>query len=124
MHKFYITFGSNKAFPFPNKYIVIEAEDERQANEVFKSHFPNRPGSDCLNYAFMYTEEEWKKSVAYYYSGGPEVVLRDEPIPIEEIPFAAVGGDFEENDRCYGEEEDFAEGMFDTLTDMEEKDSF
>ena len=124
MKKFYVTFGSNSAFPFPNSYIVIEAESEQQANEIFASRFPNRPGSDCLNYSFLYTEEEWNKSVSYYYSGGPKVVLRDEPIPIEELPFADVGGDLGDYDRYYGEEEDFTEGLFDELADIEEKEPF
>lgn len=83
MNRYYITFGSDEAFPFPNSYIVVEAENERKANELFQKHYPNRPGSDCLNYAFMYTEREWA-NVRYYYPNPPSTVLSyPSPVVIE-----------------------------------------
>lgn len=66
---FYVTFGSDKEFPYQNGFLTINAENERQANEYFQALHPNRAGSNCLNYSFMYTEEEWKNIYPKYYEG-------------------------------------------------------
>lgn len=79
---FYFTFGSDSKYPFGFKdYIVIQADNIIQAQEIFKNNHPNRPGSDCLNYAFCYTEEEWnrnKMTEKYYDNKEPAEILTTE----------------------------------------------
>lgn len=58
---YFFTFGSDAAFPYQNGYIIIIAKDIDTANKIFKENYPNRPGSDCLNYSFCYTSDEWDK---------------------------------------------------------------
>lgn len=66
--KYYVTFGSDKEFPFTiNEYIEIVAESMNEARDVFAKVYPNRPGSSALNFAFMYSEEEWKSIKDEYY---------------------------------------------------------
>lgn len=64
MKRFYYTFGINDRFPFKNGYIIIEADNKRQANSFFKALFPNPEHEDILNCSFYYNEEQWKKSHA------------------------------------------------------------
>ena len=56
---FYVTFGSDTAFPYPNGYMTIEAENEHHAREMFRAFFQNREGSNCLNFSFIYNEKDW-----------------------------------------------------------------
>lgn len=79
MNNFYFTFGSNEQFPFGfNEYIIIKANTIKEAQNIFKENHPNRPGSNCLNYAFSYTEEEWinsKMCEKYYDNKEPAEIL-------------------------------------------------
>lgn len=64
---FYVTFGSDTAFPYPNGYMTIKAENEYHAREIFRAFFKNREGSDCLNFSFIYDENNWNKNCLIYY---------------------------------------------------------
>ena len=59
MANFYFTFGSDERFPYQNGYLIVIAENKHEACRIFRSHYPNRPESGCLNCAFVYSEEEW-----------------------------------------------------------------
>ncbi len=82
LNRYYITFGSDERFPFQNTYICILAESEFEANQIFRAHHPNRPGSDALNYSFLYTESEFLglKEV-YYPNTEPAETLTAETCP-------------------------------------------
>lgn len=67
MKNYYITFGSDSQFPYPDGYVIIKAESNEQAREIFKAHFPNRPGSECLNFSFMYEEDRWNELKTQFY---------------------------------------------------------
>lgn len=72
LKNYYFTFGSDPAYPYGiNDYVLITAPNIYEAQEVFKSVHPNRPGSDCLNYAFNYSEAEWTANdmCNTYYDG-------------------------------------------------------
>lgn len=56
---FYITFGSDRGFPYPNKYLAISAPDIKTANQIFRTVFLDRY-EGMLNYSFIYKEKEWK----------------------------------------------------------------
>lgn len=68
--KFYFTFGSDERYPYgPNDYVEVEAENGTDACELFRVIHPNRPGSDCLNCAFIYSEDTFNKFRDKYYNG-------------------------------------------------------
>jgi hypothetical protein len=79
MQNYYITFGSDERFPYPNRFIVVLAESEWEANRIFETYHPNRPGSDCLNYSFLYTSNEWEAIKDVFYKGlsPAEILTRD-----------------------------------------------
>lgn len=66
-HPFFYTFGSDEKFPFQNGYIVVWAPSIEVSNQIFQSVYPNRPDSDCLNCAFVYTKAEWDKGPGKIY---------------------------------------------------------
>lgn len=58
---FYFTFDSDAPYPYGlNDYVIVIAKNEYDAQMAFKAMYFNRPDSDSLNYAFGYTEKEWK----------------------------------------------------------------
>lgn len=74
--RFFYTFGSDPQFPFGSgEYIVIYGETELDADRKFRNRFPNRPGSSCLNCAFVYNESEWSSIEKKYYRHGPALVI-------------------------------------------------
>ena len=69
---FYFTFGvagkSEGSQLYDGGYLVIYAESERKAREMFEFRYGlNKDG--LLPFAFDYTEEQWKQSVSKYYEG-------------------------------------------------------
>lgn len=61
---YYVTFGSDERFPYPNKYLVISAPSMTDAQQLFRQFFPDRH-EKILNYSFMYEEEEWRQVFGY-----------------------------------------------------------
>ena len=55
---YFFTFGSSPQFPFSGGYLIVRAQNEHEAREKYKKHYPN-VHNNCLNCAFVYTEEEW-----------------------------------------------------------------
>ena len=84
---FYFSFGSSDSYPFRGGWVEVRADDIKQAETLFRSHFPDRhPG--VLNCAFVYTEQEWRKTLMAEGHGGqkchqvidtPGVYRRDLP---------------------------------------------
>lgn len=70
MARFYYTFGTDPMFPHGEKdYVVVEAENMNGADRKFLSVYPSRPGSNLLNCAFVYSEQEFNKFRDKYYCG-------------------------------------------------------
>ena len=66
--RYYFTFGSDPLYPFGrNDYVVVDAESADQAGRLFQAVHPNRPYSNCLNCAFIYTEPEFNGFRDHYY---------------------------------------------------------
>ena len=72
--RFYITFGSDDIFPFKNTFIVIEANNEDEVQQVYRILYPDKNNSNCLNYSFLYTHEEWFENIYYHYKQ-PAVII-------------------------------------------------
>ncbi len=70
MARFYYTFGTDPQFPHGEKdYVVVEAENMNEADHKFMAAYPSRPGSNLLNCAFVYSEQEFNKFRDKYYRG-------------------------------------------------------
>ena len=70
MINFYFTFGANPEYPFGMEdYVKVTAPDLGEAVKLFQEHHPNRPGSNLVNCAFWYTENEFKNMRDKYYNG-------------------------------------------------------
>lgn len=82
LQNFYITFGSDRAFPFQNTFIIIRSTDEISARKLFPKIYPGRNGSDTLNFSFIYDEREWfgsdgRAPIKSYYNNPPKVIITD-----------------------------------------------
>jgi hypothetical protein len=72
--KYFFTFGSDEKFPYQNTYLVVIADSQEEAEKKFQKQHPNRPGSDCLNYAFCYGEA-WSGRIKGIYPNGPAEII-------------------------------------------------
>ena len=82
MNKYYFTFGTEGQLK-KGGYILIYANSIKEAQEKFIKRYGDRAwkGENILNYAFHYTEEEFKKTDMQYgwcheCIGGPKEVLK------------------------------------------------
>lgn len=74
MKNYYFTFGSNPQYPYGREeYVKVSAPDVRTAVHIFQKHHPNRPGSNLVNCAFWYGEEEFLPMIDKYYDGAKPV---------------------------------------------------
>ena len=68
MKKFYFTFGTDPLYPYGiNDYVVVEANGINEACCLFNLVHPPREGSDLVNCAFIYGEEQFYRNCAKYY---------------------------------------------------------
>lgn len=71
---FYFTFGSDKHFPHPNGYLIVEAGSQVDAVKKFRIEHPDRtPG--IIHCAFMYTQEEWDRLRPAIHSQKPAEII-------------------------------------------------
>ena len=78
MANFYFTFGSDERFPFGrNDYVMVQAQDGNRACDLFRERHPNRPGSDCINCAFIYSEEKFNVFRERFYPYPPVEIIRE-----------------------------------------------
>lgn len=78
MKKTYFSFGSDEKFPYQNTYLIVVSNDLESAFNAFREKYPDiHP--DCLNCAFYYTEDQWKKACPNNNCGDPaEVIFADD----------------------------------------------
>lgn len=68
MNSYYFTFGSDPLFPYGRgSYVVVAAPCLEDAISLFKLVHPNRPGSNLLNCAAYYTENQFSEFRDRYY---------------------------------------------------------
>ena len=58
---FYFTFGTGEEYPFYGGWVQIKAYNADEACDKFRARFPDHE-TGFLNCAFVYTEEEFKKT--------------------------------------------------------------
>nr|DAN14808.1 MAG TPA: hypothetical protein [Caudoviricetes sp.] len=65
-NRYFFTFGSSDKLPFNNSYLIVKAENIRQAVSLFRVYFPDRTDGfvNCSDY---YTEADWENDVKKYY---------------------------------------------------------
>lgn len=67
---FYFTFGTAEQYPYTiGQYLVVKAQDIREAARKFKKKYPNPHDETVLNCADYYGQEEWDGYVKEYYEG-------------------------------------------------------
>jgi len=68
MQNFYFTFGSDSRFPYGrDDYVLVQADDLRAAIAAFRAVHPDRPGTNLVNCASYYTEEDFDRTCRKYY---------------------------------------------------------
>ena len=78
MSNYYFTFGSDERFPFGrNDYVMVQAQDGNRACDLFRERHPNRPGSNCINCAFIYSEEKFNAFRDRFYPYPPVEIIRE-----------------------------------------------
>lgn len=75
--KFYFTFGTAKQYPYTiGQYLIVKAQDIREAAEKFKKKYPNTYDDTVLNCADYYGQKEWDEFIKKYYENqGPQEII-------------------------------------------------
>lgn len=60
MAKLYFTYGTSERMPFKGGWSIVEGETYEQCIALYKAVHPQK--DDCINCAFIYTEDEFKKT--------------------------------------------------------------
>ncbi|MCD8083003.1 MAG: hypothetical protein LUE86_05740 [Clostridiales bacterium] len=73
----YFTFGSWEKFPYQNAYVIVYAEDKRQAIAKFRERFPDI-NEGVVNCSAWYTQQEVNKCklIGLWYKGEPAEIIR------------------------------------------------
>ena len=74
MVKVYFTFGSWEKFPHRNGYMIVEAEDFKDAIATYREKYPDIT-ERCVNCSDFYSEEQWGIFGEYYKNQEPREVL-------------------------------------------------
>lgn len=74
MNKYYFTFGSAEYFPFPNRYLIVMADNIYTAVAKFREKYPDRT-PNTINCAFVYLETEWDSVLPSMRQQEPAEVL-------------------------------------------------
>lgn len=68
LQNFYFTFGTAKKFPYTiGQYLIVKAQDIREAARKYKKKYPNPSGDEVLNCADYYTQEQWDSEIKKYF---------------------------------------------------------
>lgn len=62
--KLYFTYGTSERMPFKGGWSIVEGETYEQCLALYKL-VHKQPDPDCINCAFIYTEEEFKETIMY-----------------------------------------------------------
>lgn len=74
MKNFYFTFGSYEGFPYHNTYLVVKADNIKEAIKKFRVKHPDRT-QNIINCSFYYTEEQWNNGCVQYYPEEPAEII-------------------------------------------------
>lgn len=74
-NRYFFTFGSSDKLPFNNGYLIVEAENIRQAVSLFRVYFPDRTDG-FVNCSVYYTEADWENDVKKHYKDSkPKAII-------------------------------------------------
>lgn len=59
---YYFTFGTGPDYPFAGGWVTVAAPSRQAAVQIFRLYYPNEAGTDVLNCADVYTEEEFRET--------------------------------------------------------------
>lgn len=78
LKSFYFTFGTAEHFPYTRgQYLIVKAQDIREAARKYKKKYPNPYDSMVLNCADYYTQKEWDEYVkSFYENEEPQEILK------------------------------------------------
>lgn len=62
MPMFYFTYGTDDEYPYRGGWTEVRAMDHADACRTFRQRHPSRPGTDLLNCAFVYLENDFKNT--------------------------------------------------------------
>ena len=61
---FYFTFGSSEEFPYTRgQYLIVKAQDIKEAAKKYKKKYPSRYNENILNCADYYSQKAWDERV-------------------------------------------------------------
>lgn len=76
LQSFYFTFGTAKQYPYTREqYLIVKAQDIREAARKYKKKYPNPYDNEVLNCADYYGQKEWDEYVKKYYEGTEPVEI-------------------------------------------------
>ena len=76
LQNFYFTFGTAKQYPYTiGQYLIVKAQDIREAARKYKRKYPNPYDDEVLNCADYYGQKEWDEYVKGYYEGTEPVEI-------------------------------------------------
>lgn len=76
LQSFYFTFGTAKKYPYTiGQYLIVKAQDIREAARKYKKKYPNPHDNEVLNCADYYGQKEWDEYVKKYYEGTKPVEI-------------------------------------------------
>ena len=59
INKYYFSFGSSEFFPYQFGFVTIYASDLKEAIDLYRRKYPDRPGNEgTVNCSFMYHEAD------------------------------------------------------------------
>lgn len=59
LKNFYFTFGTDPNLPYQNGYVIVNADNRKNAIQKFRSKYPDRHHG-YINCSSIYTEDQWK----------------------------------------------------------------
>lgn len=74
MSNFYFTFGSDESYPYPNRYLIVQAFSYHKALCAFREKYPDRT-ENVLHCAFVYTQEEWDRAESAMKEAEPAEII-------------------------------------------------
>ena len=59
LENYYFTFGTDPNLPYQNGYVIVNADNRKNAIQKFRSKYPDRHHG-YINCSSIYTEDQWK----------------------------------------------------------------
>ena len=59
LKNYYFTFGTDPNLPYQNGYVIVNADNRKNAIQKFRSQYPDRHHG-YINCSSVYTEDQWK----------------------------------------------------------------